>query len=238
MPSEKMGRRKFMEGITPALLGMATTLLWKRTLAFAKGEKLTTLEYRPLGQMGLKVTAVSMRVMNCSNPAVLHRAFDLGINFYDTADCYMRGRNEEMVGQTFNGKRDKIFIQTKVRAHDEKKMQASVERSLRRLQTDYVDVLVWQGHSSPEEVSDPKPFEFMLRMKKEGKARFAGFSSHKHMASPLKEAAKSNFHDVVLVSYNFTHSKDLKEAVALASPIRNRHCGNEDAGRRLREWKA
>jgi aryl-alcohol dehydrogenase-like predicted oxidoreductase len=158
-----------------------------------------------------------MGVMNCSNPAVLLRAFDLGINFYDTADCYMRGRNEEMVGQAFKGKRDKIFIQTKVHAHDEKKMRDSVERSLRRLQADYIDVLVWHGHSSPEEVSDPALFEFMSKMKKEGKVRFTGFSSHSHMASLLREAAKSNYHDVALVSYNFTHSKDLKEAVAMAA---------------------
>ena len=57
----------------------------------------------------------------------------------------------------------------------------------------------------------------MSKMKKEGKVRFTGFSAHSNMASLLKEAAKSNFHDVALVSYNFTHSKDLKEAVALAA---------------------
>ena len=217
MLSEKMGRRKFMKGMTSALLGMATTPIWKGTNALAKTEKLPTLEYRTLGKTGLKVTVVSMGVMNCSNPAVLHRAFDLGINFYDTADCYMRGHNEEMVGKAFESKRQKVFIQTKVHVHDEKQMRTSVERSLRRLQTDYVDVLVWHGHSSPEEVSDPRLFEFMAKMKKEGKTRFTGFSTHRNMAALLREAAKSNFHDVALVSYNFTRSKDLKEAVALAA---------------------
>ena len=54
-------------------------------------------------------------------------------------------------------------------------------------------------------------------MKKEGKVRFAGFSAHSRMAPLLREAAKLNYHDVALVSYNFTHSKDLKEAVALAA---------------------
>jgi predicted aldo/keto reductase-like oxidoreductase len=57
----------------------------------------------------------------------------------------------------------------------------------------------------------------MSKMKKEGKIRFTGFSSHSHMAALLREAAKSNYHDVALVSYNFTHSKDLKEAVAMAA---------------------
>ena len=216
MLSEKMGRRKFIKNVSSAFLGVATSHVWNG-LSLARAEKKPVLEYRTLGKTGLKVTAVSMGVMNCSDPSVLRRAFDLGVNFYDTADCYMHGRNEEMVGKTFEGKRQKVIIQTKVHVHDEKKMRASVERSLQRLKTDYIDILVWHGHSSPEEVSDPKLFEFMSKMKKEGKVRFTGFSSHRHMALLLREAAKSNFHDVALVSYNFTHSKDLKEAVALAA---------------------
>ncbi len=217
MLSKKMERRKFLKNMSSALLGMATAYVWRADPSLAKTEKTPNLEYRTLGRTGLKVTVVSMGVMNCSDPAVLHRAFDLGINFYDTADCYMRGRNEEMVGKVFKGKREKVFIQTKVHAYEEKKMRASVERSLRRLQTDYLDVLLWHGLHSPEEVSDPKLFEFMEKMKKEGKVRFTGFSAHSNMASVLEEAAKLNFHDVALVSYNFTHSKKLKEAVALAA---------------------
>jgi aryl-alcohol dehydrogenase-like predicted oxidoreductase len=216
MLSEKMGRRKFMRNLSSALLGVVSSPFWSG-LPLAHAEKKPVPEHRTLGKTGLKVTAVSMGVMNCSDPAVLLRAFDLGINFYDTADCYMKGHNEEMVGKAFEGKRQKVFIQTKVHVHDEKKMRSSVERSLRRLRTDYIDVLVWHNHSSPEEISDPKLFEFMSKMKKEGKVRFTGFSAHSHMASLLREAAKSNFHDVALVSYNFTHSKDLKEAVALAA---------------------
>jgi aryl-alcohol dehydrogenase-like predicted oxidoreductase len=197
---------------------MAVAPLLKPISSLAKTEKSPALEYRALGKTGLKVTTVSMGVMNCSDAAVVLRAYDLGINFYDTADCYMWGHNEEMVGKVFQGKRDKVYIQTKVHQNnEEKKMRASVERSLRRLKTDYIDVLVWHGHSHPEEVSDPNLYEFMTKMKKEGKIRFTGFSAHSRMASLLREAAKSNYHDVALVSYNFTHSKDLKEAVALAA---------------------
>ncbi len=212
-----MGRRRFLKRVSSVLLGIATVPIWKAGHALEKIEKTPALEFRTLGKTGLKVTAVSMGVMNCSDAAVLLRAFDLGINFYDTADCYMSGRNEEMVGKAFEGRRQKVFIQTKVHARDEKKMRASVERSLRRLRTDYIDVLVWHGHSKTDEVSDPKLFEFMSKMKKEGKIRFSGFSAHSRMAPLLREAAKSNLHDVALVSYNFTHAKDLKEAVALAA---------------------
>lgn len=217
MSFKRMGRRGFMKTMSSAIIGIGTSGLLKAGPSFATSEKKPTLEYRNLGKTGLKVTTVSMGVMNCSDPSVLLRAFDLGINFYDTADCYMRGRNEEMVGKTFEGKRTKVFIQTKVHPNDDKKMRASVETSLRRLRTDYIDVLVWHGHSSPEEVSDPNLFEFMSKMKKEGKTRFTGFSTHRQMGPLLREAAKSNFHDVALVSYNFTHSKDMKEAIALAA---------------------
>ena len=216
MPSEKMGRRKFMKNLSSAFLGVVGSHLW-RGFPFAHAEKKPSLEYRTLGKTGLKVTAVSMGMMNCSDPAVLHRAFELGINFYDTADCYMGGRNEEMVGKVFEGKRQQVILQTKVHNSDEKKMRASVERSLRRLRTDYIDVLIWHNFHTAKEVSDPRLFEFMTKMKKEGKARFTGFSSHSSMASLLKEASKSGTHDVALVSYNFTHSKSLKDAVALAA---------------------
>lgn len=212
----KMDRRKFMKNLSATVLG-AATIPWLQGVSFGKSEQGAKVEHRTLGKTGLRVTSVSMGVMNCSDPAVLHRAFDLGINFYDTADCYMRGKNEEMVGKVFEGKRPKVFIQTKVHPDDEKKMRASVERSLRRLRTDYIDVLVWHGHSTPEEVSDMGLYEFMSKMKKEGKTRFTGFASHRQMALLLREAAKSNFHDVAMVSYNFTHSKDLKEAIALAA---------------------
>ena len=217
MSSKKIGRRNFIKRMSSTFLGIAAARVLKPFSSFGRAEKIPNLEYRTLGKTGLRVTTVSMGVMNCSDPAVLHRAYDLGINFYDTADCYMWGRNEEMVGKVFEGKRNKVLVQTKVHPNEEKKMRASVERSLRRLRTDYIDVLVWHGHRSPEEVSDQELFEFMQKMKKEGKTRYAGFSSHSRMATLLGEASKSNLHDVALVSYNFTNSKKMREAVALAA---------------------
>src|SRR4030042_5028120 len=154
MFSREMGRRKFIQNMSSAFLGVVTGRFWGGNLSFAKTEKTPTLEYRTLGKTGMKVTVVSMGVMNCTDPSVIHRAFDLGINFFDTAPTYTRGTNEEMVGPVLKAKRDKVFIQTKVRVQEEKQMRASVERSLRRLQTDYVDVLVWHGLHSTKEILD------------------------------------------------------------------------------------
>ena len=218
MNAKKIGRRKFIKGASSAVLGLAAAPFWNVNGFAASAEGSGTTQFRTLGRTGLKVTAVSMGVMNCSDPAVLRRAFDLGVNFYDTANSYMAGRNEELVGKVFRGKRDKVLIQTKIRFHNsEKENRGSLETSLRRLQTDYVDVLLAHNLKNPQEVSDPALVEFLRMMKKEGKARFTGFSSHSYMASLLREAAKSNFHDVALVSYNFTHSSELKEAVASAA---------------------
>ena len=216
--SKKMGRRAFMKGATSAFLGMATVPLLGAGHSHAKKEKGPAVEYRILGKTGLKVTAVGMGVMNCSDPAVLHRAYDLGVNFYDTARRYMGGRNEEIVGKALRGKRDKVLIQTKVRlASSEKENRESVEKSLRSLRTDYVDVLLAHSLKTPDEVCDPEVTEFLKAMKKEGKARFTGFSTHTDMAPLLKAAATAGCHDIALVSYNFTHSNELKEAVALAA---------------------
>jgi aryl-alcohol dehydrogenase-like predicted oxidoreductase len=200
------------------VLGLAAGPFVNAHSSTATQEKSITPEFRTLGKTGLKVTAVSMGVMNCSDPAVLRRALDLGINFYDTAHVYMGGRNEEMVGKAFRGKRDKVLIQTKIVMHStEKENRKALETSLKRLQTDHVDVLLAHSLKTRADVSRPAIVEFLQAAKKEGKARFTGFSSHTDMAALLNEAAKTNIHDVALVSYNFTHGDKLKEAVALAA---------------------
>ena len=112
--SKRIGRRTFVKGATSAFLGLATAPLVSAAHSSAKKSTNQAVEYRILGKTGLKVTVVGMGVMNCNDPAVLLRAFDLGVNFYDTARIYMHGRNERMVGKVFQGKRDKVLIQTKV----------------------------------------------------------------------------------------------------------------------------
>jgi aryl-alcohol dehydrogenase-like predicted oxidoreductase len=216
--SKKMGRRAFVKGATSAVLGLATAPLVSAGKSFAQTDKGKAVEYRTLGKTGLKVTAVSMGVMNCSDPAVILRAYDLGVNFFDTARRYMGGRNEEIVGKALMGKRNKVLIQTKVRmASSEKENRESVETSLKSLRTDYVDVLLAHSLKTQNEVCDAQIIEFLQAMKKEGKARFTGFSTHTDMAPLLRAAAKARCHEVALTSYNFTHSNDLKEAIALAA---------------------
>ena len=71
MRSKMMRRRKFIKPISSTLLGIAPPNIMKVRSSLGRSEKMPNLEYRTLGKTGMKVTAVSMGVMNCSDPAVL-----------------------------------------------------------------------------------------------------------------------------------------------------------------------
>jgi len=206
--------QKTLPSVTPTLVAP------EYKIPSAEKKELVPIEKRVLGRTGMQLTAVSMGVMNCSDPAVLLHAFDLGINFFDTADCYQGGRNEEMVGNTLVGNpavRSKIFVQTKLEVGDEKSNQDSVDRSLRRLKTDHIDSLVWHGLDTVESVNDEKLISFMEKQKKSGKARFIGFSTHSNMDKLIRAAVQNKKYDVILTVYNHTSPPALREAIKMAA---------------------
>ena len=140
----------------------------------------------------------------------------------------MRGRNEEMLGNVFTELkcRDKIVIATKIpipRQRDPEKAKdeflSMAETSLKRLRTDYVDMLYIHNVSVTENVHPAALTEALAQIKKEGKARFVGFSTHSNQAACLNEAARTGFHDVVLTAFNYAHAgnKDLLDALANAA---------------------
>lgn len=176
--------------------------------------------FRTLGRTGLKVPIVSMGVMNADNPAVVQQSYEIGVRLFDTALSYQGGRNEEMVGSVVKrlGVRDKVIIQTKIPVPGRRSRSGSpsasetsarilkdFEGSLRRLQTDYVDVLMMH-QPTVSEMNDPGVMQAMSEAKKKGGARFIGVSTHAAQDDVLNDAARSGFYDVVLTSFNFTHA--------------------------------
>ncbi|MGE5647957.1 MAG: aldo/keto reductase [Acidobacteriota bacterium] len=163
------------------------------------------LAYRTLGRTGLKVTTVGYGCMITSDPAVIQRAVDLGINFFDTAREYQSGNNERMVGTALKGRRQKIYLATKTEGDSTKSALEQLDTSLRELQTDYVDV--WHLHSkdAPAEITD-ELCEAQLIAKKAGKIRFAGVSTHSPNAIRDEILRRGHF-DVVLAVYNFMVGK-------------------------------
>ena len=118
--------------------------------------------------------------------AIVHEAIDAGINFFDDAWEYHDGRSEEILGSALaGGRRDKVFLMTKVCTHGRTAdvAMAQLEQSLRRLGTDHLDL--WQIHEciyydDPELHFQPDGVvEALQRAKQQGKTRFVGFTGHK-----------------------------------------------------------
>jgi hypothetical protein len=116
---------------------------------------------------------------------IVHRALDGGITFYDNAWEYYRGKSESWPGLGLKGRRDQVFLMTKVCTHGREASLATqmLEQSLRRLQTDHLDL--WQIHGVVFQ-NDPELFippggaaEALQKRKEQGKVRFVGFAGHK-----------------------------------------------------------
>jgi uncharacterized protein len=116
---------------------------------------------------------------------IAHAAIDGGITFFDNCWEYHEGKSENWMGMALRGKRDKVFLMTKVCTHgrDGTLAMQMLEQSLNRLQTDHLDL--WQAHGMVFE-NDPELFirpggaaEAMLKAKEQGKVRFLGFTGHK-----------------------------------------------------------
>jgi aryl-alcohol dehydrogenase-like predicted oxidoreductase len=115
---------------------------------------------------------------------IMRTAVDEGVNFFDNAYIYKRGRSEELMGRALrDGYRDKVFLMTKfyTTERDVESAREQLEESLRRLQTDYIDL--WQVHQihapeHPRLVYENGLPEFMEKMREEGKVRYIGFTGH------------------------------------------------------------
>ncbi len=173
------------------------------------------LSYRVLGKTGLKVTSLGFGCMITSDPSVIERAADIGINYFDTARGYQHGNNERMVGAALKRKRNSLFIATKTEAGDKRGALEQLETSLRELGTDHVDIWHLHGKDSPGEASDDL-FEAQQIAKQQGKIRFAGVSTHQPKTM-IPFLLKKGATDVVLVTYNFTMEKAVEDVVAQAS---------------------
>jgi aryl-alcohol dehydrogenase-like predicted oxidoreductase len=148
---------------------------------------------RTLGSQGLVVSAEGLGCMGMSQSygpadeqeslATIDRALDLGIDFFDTAEVYGPYKNEELVGRALRGKRDKVIIATKfgwkiedgkMTGLDSKHIRQTVDGSLKRLGTDYIDLL-YQHRVDPE-VPIETVVGTMSDLVREGKVRYLGLS--------------------------------------------------------------
>jgi len=170
---------------------------------------------RPFGRSGVMISALGFGGHHLGEAddedtaiQLVRDAIDGGVTFFDDCWEYHRGKSEEWMGRGLKGVRDKVFLMTKVCTHGRDKDLAlrMLEQSLRRLQTDYLDL--WQVHGVSFE-NDPDLFirpggaaEALAQAKKEGKVRFVGFTGHKDPAIHMKMLATGFAFDSVQMPLN------------------------------------
>lgn len=153
------------------------------------------MDYREVGKSGLRVSEVCLGSMTFGNGnwgcdegvsrEILDRALDAGVNFIDTADIYVNGTSEEIIGRWMKGKRDQVVIATKVffptgpgpneRGAGRVHVRQAIEASLRRLETDYVDL--YQIHCWDRRAPIEETLSVFTDLIREGKVRHIGCSN-------------------------------------------------------------
>jgi predicted aldo/keto reductase-like oxidoreductase len=173
---------------------------------------------RTLGRTGISLPVVSIGAMNSDDSALYHRAYDLGVRHFDTAEVYLQGRSEEVLG-TFikeRGIRDEVCLATKIghsiRRVDPSRFRSELERTfegcLTRLQTDHVDILYHHSISDAAGVNHEIAREYFAELQEQGRIGWPGISTHSGQAEVLNEMAKDDFWSVALVGFNVTMAQD------------------------------
>lgn len=153
------------------------------------------MEYRALGRSGLKVSPIGLGTDNFANPTpkkealqIIDVALDAGINLIDTSDSYAQGECESILGRIFarNHRRDAVIISTKVhyatgpgpneRGNSRLHIIRACEASLRRLQTDHIDL--YQLHRPSSDIPIDETLGAMTDLVRQGKVRYIGCSTH------------------------------------------------------------
>ncbi|WP_037503027.1 aldo/keto reductase [Solirubrobacter soli] len=150
--------------------------------------------YRPLGRTGVQVSSLCLGTMmfgawgntdHDDSIRIIHAALDAGVNFVDTADVYSAGESEEIVGKALKGRRDDVVLATKFfmpmgedpnrRGPSRRWIVTAVEQSLRRLQTDHIDL--YQVHRPDPAVDVEETLGALTDLVTQGKVRYIGSSS-------------------------------------------------------------
>lgn len=228
-----MDRRHFIRNVTVGTGVMASQNVWNAFASAAKtqqndaaglplvkdpGTRQGDMLYRTLGQTGEKVSAIGMGGFHVgavkdeqTSIKLVRTAIDRGITFMDNSWDYNGGRSEEWMGKALrDGYRQKVFLMTKFDGRTKQSARQQIEESLKRLQTDHLDLI--QVHEvirmeDPDRVFAPGgAMEAVTELKKAGKVRYIGFTGHKdpqiHLRM-LQVAEQKKFHfDTVQMPLN------------------------------------
>lgn len=215
-PNSNFSRRKFLQAA--ATIG-AAPLIAKRNISGEVSMPPQTLTgsipKRDVGKTGAQVSALGLGGYHLGSAntdqvanEIVAKAIDYGVTFFDNAWEYHDGLSEERLGRALKGKRQNVFVMTKVCTHgrDKKVAMRMLEESLRRLGTDHLDL--WQIHeviyeNDPDLIFAPGgAAEALMEAKQQGKVRFIGFTGHKDPEIHLKMLSHDFPFDTVQMPLN------------------------------------
>jgi len=183
--------------------------------------------YRRLGRTNVQVSDISLGGAGINDVNVARYALDKGINYFDTSPDYADASSERVLGEALKGRRDQVFLATKFcrpdgHLHNDTPVPEiieAVEGSLKRLQTDHVDLIHVHSCDRVDRLLAPNIHEAFDRLKQQGKVRFLGVSTHTPNLEEVANAAiDSKRFDVMMLAYhhgmwpNFTHILDKAKA--------------------------
>jgi len=208
-------RRRFLRATGTAGLGALMTPASKFSAAAETPAKVPT---RPFGKTGVDVSILSLGGMFniASNQLMMKQALRWGVTYWDTADCYQSG-SEKGIGKYFKRyprDRRKVFLVSKSDSRDPDGMTDLLDRSLKRMNTDYIDLYFVHGIYGIDEL-DENTRDWARRAKTAGKIRFFGFSTHYNMEECMLEAAELGWIDGIMMTYNYRlmHTEEMQRAV-------------------------
>lgn len=205
---------------TAGLAGAAVSLPAGARAAGETGEKLPQVPRRRLGKTGetvpILVMGGSMRFDLRFDPK-LAECLRFGVNYFDVADCYAGGTSETALGN-FHSRlknRDQIWITSKSDAHDPDGFERTVNQSLKKLRTDYINLYFLHGLDDPRHLTSDLA-KRVEKLKREGKIRHFGFSCHAGNVDELMQrAAKLPWIEAIMFRYNFRRYGDEKLNAAI-----------------------
>lgn len=178
---------------------------------------------RPFGKSGIDVSILSLGGMFdiSANQIMLKQALRWGVTYWDTADCYNRG-SEAGIGKYFARypqERQKVFLVSKSDARDPDGISRLLDRSLERMHTTYIDLYFIHGVSSIDELND-QTRRWAAGAKAQKKIRLFGFSTHSNMEQLLFDAAKLDYIDGIMMTYNYRNMQTQKMSAAVDACVK------------------
>ncbi len=202
------GRRAFMRNILWGAFSASLASVGLHSGSQKPGQRVKKgqMFYRRLGRTNLMISEISLGGSPIPEWPILHQSFERGVNYIDSSHSYQNGNSERQIGRLLKEVgRDKVHVGTKFhlrRNWSEKSIISSVEGSLGRLDTDYLDVLLIHGAENVEHLDDERVLSAFEKLKKQGKYRFRGLSCHSNHHEIVKKAVECGLYDMIQLGYN------------------------------------